>query len=175
MFEVPGWSVEAAPVQEAGTTPSKKRKRPSSERHSLEVNFDKIMEKLKSTVGGDEKQNQKTKSPKKVKRDKKKLKERPKSGANSVSSLNISRPKPLKPRISVDEDSSRPAKKPKTHRDSISPLTIASTLTLAPSASTSTSSAPKLTALQQGMKQSLDGARFRSVVHSVRFELLSLI
>ncbi|KAF9451628.1 hypothetical protein P691DRAFT_698849 [Macrolepiota fuliginosa MF-IS2] len=160
-FEVPGWSVGAAPVQEDESTVSKKRKRPSGDRQSLEVNFDKIMEKLKSTVGGDEKKDQKKKSPKKEKQDKKKAKERPKSGVSDVGSLNISRPKPLKPRVSVDDDSSRPAKKPK--RDSVSPPTIASSLTLAPSTSTSTSSAPKLTPLQQGMKQSLDGARFRMI------------
>ncbi|KAJ3575170.1 hypothetical protein NP233_g1296 [Leucocoprinus birnbaumii] len=87
-----------------------------------------------------------------------KTKEGPKSGSSDAASLNISRPKPLKPRISVDEDTSRPTKKAKT-RDSVSPSTIASTLTLAPS----TSYGPKLTALQQGMKQSLDGARFRMI------------
>lgn len=157
MFEVPGWSVGAAPVQEVHNTPSKKRKRPTSEH--LEVNFDKIMEKLKSTVGVDEKK--RDKSPKKNKAEKKKRKDRSKSGVSNVTALNISRPKPLRPRVSVDEELTRPAKKAKTHKESVSPTTIASTLTLAPS--TSTSSATKLTPMQQGMKQSLDGARFRSV------------
>jgi ribosomal RNA-processing protein 8 len=158
MFEVPGWTVGAAPVKENTSTPTKKRKRPATNDHqTLEVNFDKIMEKLKSTVGTDEKvKEQRKKSPKKNRR---KSKDRPKSGVSDVGSLNISRPKPLKPRLSVDEEDNRPAKKARTHRDSVSPRTIASTLTHTPS----TSSGPKLTALQQGMKQSLDGARFRSV------------
>jgi ribosomal RNA-processing protein 8 len=166
MFEVPGWSVGTEPLQESTTTPSKKRKRPANIEHRvLEVNFDKIMGKLKNTVGGDEKtekkKEQKKKSPKRNKREKQKSKEGPKSGASDVTSLNISRPKPLKPRISMDEESSRPAKKTKTRHDSVSPTTIASTSTLP-----STPSRPKLTTLQQGMKQSLDGARFRLVIHS---------
>lgn len=157
MFEVPGWSVGAVPVQENGVSP-KKRKRPASNGHQApEVNFDKIMEKLKNTVGGeDKKKKQKKNLSKRNKRDKQKSKGRSKSGASDVASLNISRPKPLRPRNSVDEESSRPAKKVKTHQNSVSPSTIASTLTIA-----STSSRPNLTALQQGMKQSLDGARFR--------------
>ncbi|KAF5364022.1 hypothetical protein D9756_000513 [Leucocoprinus leucothites] len=160
MFEVPGWSVGADPVKENGATSSKKRKRSATnDHHALEVNFDKIVEKLKSTVGGDgKKRDQKKNSPGRKKREKQRSNERPKSGSGDTTSLNISRPKPLKSRISVDVDSSRPAKKAKT-RESISPSTIASTLTLAPS----TSAGPKLTALQQGMKQSLDGARFRMI------------
>ncbi|KXN86393.1 25S rRNA (adenine(645)-N(1))-methyltransferase [Leucoagaricus sp. SymC.cos] len=161
LFEVPGWSVGSEPVQENGTTLSKKRKRPTTNGHqALEVNFDKIMDRLKDSVGGDEKKKDtKQKSPKKNKRERQKFKERPKPGVSDIGSLNISRPKPLKPRISVDEESTRPAKKAKTHQDSASPSTIASTLTLP----ISSASAPQLTPLQQGMKQSLDGARFRMI------------
>lgn len=156
VFEVTGWSVGAKPVKETRGIPSKKRKRSTNEPQSREVNFDKIMEKLKSTVGVDETRKEKTKSTKRSKRGKS---VRPKSGTNDVGELNISRPKPLKPRISVDEESARPAKK--TRRDSVSPTSIVSTLS-----SSLPASAPalaNLTLLQQGMRRSLDGARFRSV------------
>lgn len=157
MFEVPGWSVETAPVKEIHETPSKKRKRPNSERLSLETNgtFDKIMEKFAKS----EKKAENKRTPKK-KQDKQQLKTRRKSDASHVNPLTISRPKPLKPRVSVDGDSARPTKKVKTHRDSISPPTFASTLTLIPPPSSN----PPLTVLQQRMRRSLDGARFRSVI-----------
>lgn len=162
LFEVTGWSVGAKPVKETRDTPSKKRKRSPSEQ---QVNFDKIMNKLKSRVGVDETKKEKTKSSKRNKRGKE---SRPKSGTSDVSELNISRPKLLKPRISVDEESVRPAKKAKTRRDSkrdsASPTSIASALSL--TSPTSTPAVTNLTPLQQGMRHSLDGARFRSVLKS---------
>lgn len=158
MFEVTGWSVGAKPVKETRGTPSKKRKRSNNESQPREVNFDKIMEKLKSTVGVDETRKDKTKS---AKRSKPSKSARPKSGVSDVGELNISRPKPLKPRISVDEESTRPAKKAKTKRNSVSPTSIVSTLSL--SLPGPTSAPTNLTPLQQGMRHSLDGARFRLV------------
>ncbi|XP_006460208.1 hypothetical protein AGABI2DRAFT_191974 [Agaricus bisporus var. bisporus H97] len=159
LFEVTGWSVGAKPVKETRDTPSKKRKRSPSEQ---QVNFDKIMNKLKSRVGVDETKKEKTKSSKRNKRGKE---SRPKSGTSDVSELNISRPKLLKPRISVDEESVRPAKKAKTRRDSkrdsASPTSIASALSL--TSPTSTPAVTNLTPLQQGMRHSLDGARFRMI------------
>ena len=152
MFEVTGWSVGTVPVQDNDTMSSKKRKRSTMDNYqALEINLDK---KLKSIAGDKERTNEERKKSRKNKRERQKTKVGSKSSSGTV--LNISKPKPLKPRISADDKLVRPAKKARA-RESVSPSMTASIL---PSAS----SEPKLTALQQGMKRSLDGARFRSVI-----------
>jgi len=152
MFEVTGWSVGTVPVQDNDTTSSKKRKRSTVDNYqALEINIDK---KLKSIAGDKGRTNEERKKSRKNKRERQKIKVGPKSSSGTV--LNISKPKPLKPRISADDKLVRPAKKARA-RESVSPSMTASILS-------SASSEPKLTALQQGMKRSLDGARFRSVI-----------
>ena len=150
MFEVTGWSVEAVPVQDNDTASSKKRKR---NYQVSEVNMDK---KLKSIARDNEGARN---SSKKNKREAKKRVRSKSSSGNGMAS-NISRSKLLKPRISVDGELVRPAKKTKKH-ELVDQSTITSTCT------------SKLTAMQRGMKQSLDGARFRSVncpLHAMRKE-----
>jgi len=149
MFKVTGWSVGAVPVQGDDTTSSKKRKRSVVNYQVSEVNVDK---KLKSIARNDKRV--KNLFKKKKREEEKRVGSKTSSGSGMVS--NISRPKLVKPRISVDDELVQPAKKAKKHELVYQP-TITSILP-----STCTSS-PKLTAMQQGMKQSLDGARFRSV------------
>jgi len=151
MFEVTGWSVGAVPVQDNDTTSSKKRKRSIDNYQVSEVNMDK---KLKSIT----KDNEGARNSFKKKKREAQQRIGSKSSSGNGMASNISRPKPLKPRISVDDELVRPAKKTKKHE-----LVDQST----------TTSSPKLTAMQRGMKQSLDGARFRSVncsLHAMRRE-----
>jgi len=147
MFEVTGWSVEAIPVQDNDTASSKKRKR-SFDNYQVSVNMDK---KLKSITRDNEG------ARNSFKKDKWETQKRVRSKSSSGNGMvsNISRPKP---RISVDGELVRPAKKTKKH-ELVDQSTITSTCT------------SKLTAMQRGMKQSLDGARFRSVncpLHAMR-------
>ncbi len=142
LFDVPGWSVPGVPV----AVPSRKRKRPS--RHDLDqlqsatVNVEKLMKQLateQTGVSADADQPPK----KKRMRDKDR--------------------KAQQPPTSTQGDGEQRKKKKKKERKKQTGDNVASS-------SSPTSSHPPtqpthnaLTSLQRGMKQSLDGARFRYV------------
>ncbi|KAG5648681.1 hypothetical protein DXG03_000027 [Asterophora parasitica] len=176
LFDVPGWSVTAPPVTEASTSVSKKRKRPAGDSqrlHSAELNLEKLVNKLKGNFSSeslgsfgkhaDKKAKQAEFSAVARKADKKKEKKaKARQDAVEVKKKTISRPMPLQ---AAGKDSgaspTRPAKKAKTKHTAEASSSQASLI----SAKKSLDGSPTggLTALQKGMKQSLDGARFRWV------------
>ncbi|KAF9469016.1 methyltransferase-domain-containing protein [Collybia nuda] len=169
-FDIPGWTVSTSPVAESSQTKvSKKRKRPpndSDKLQSAEINLDKLVRKLKWKDGTD------TRSPggsekKKVSR-KAEMKREKKSKVQMVDSetkkKTISRPMPLKAVDRTSVSSERPAK-----RQKMKPVVIeaSSTSSLSTTKNADGGSSTGLTALQKGMKQSLDGARFRIINESL--------
>ncbi|KAG6854994.1 hypothetical protein C0991_005923 [Blastosporella zonata] len=166
LFDVPGWTVGAPPMAEPSTTTSKKRKRPASsvyEPHDLQAaqaNIEKLIKQLdlpspkdapkvsnkkKGKAAADVSVSRFETEPRKSKKAKK--------AKTTVAEEEKKSPAPVKPTKTVDkaysspEDSKRVAKK---------------------RAPGSLSSQPAgLTALQKGMKESLDGARFRMINESL--------
>lgn len=157
LFDIPGWSVTTAPVTETSKTESKKRKRPSSESdrlQSAELNLEKLVKRLKGKPAS----NRDVVPPREAKTStgKKKEKKRGKNaGASEETKKTISRPKPLKAAEKGSIPSPRANKKIKTNHEA--------TETASSTNITFVSQEAGLTARQQGMKQSLDGARFRCV------------
>ena len=141
-FDVPGWSVPGAPV---AVPSSKKRKRPQALDHvqSATVNVEKLMKRLATeqshtSVTADTDQSHKKKRKRKV--------------------------EPSHPPARGDGEQSTPKKKRKERQKKTgekgTPLLSPASphRPLQPSGNA-------LTTLQRGMKQSLDGARFRYVNH----------
>ncbi|KAJ6539216.1 ribosomal RNA-processing protein 8 [Mycena capillaripes] len=185
LFEVPGWSVASAPVAEpAIVASSKKRKRPADDNDSLEpIDLQKLVKKHRkldsegddaSTVSrGASRVKELGKSLVKKTMDRKRHK---KANALEEKKKTISLPKALTPsekgqqmlaekshRMSESSSSSslvRPAKRPKRVHEPVDkplPTIPEDSLPAGPEATAG------LTALQQGMKRSLDGARFRLI------------
>ncbi|KAH7916100.1 methyltransferase-domain-containing protein [Hygrophoropsis aurantiaca] len=166
LFEVPGWSVPSAPVSEISQSTSKKRKRPvpqdGDKLQSAEVNLDKLMRKL----AGDSKDLDKQAPKKKKTKHEKPHVENPQgNGHKSVvvnakkgkgkTSLNSNAHTPETP----DKKSDAPAKKKKDGKSrAVNHASKDGSTAEPPVASTSQSG---LTSLQKGMKDSLDGAKFR--------------
>ncbi|KAF8665695.1 hypothetical protein AX16_000148 [Volvariella volvacea WC 439] len=168
LFDVPGWTVPTAPVAEQSSGQSKKRKRSSAEPERLlqaEVNLDKLVKKIKGGAfgggaGGDGVSG--SSGPKASVTSKGKKGESvlvanggPDHGENGKQL--ISRPKPLKP---VDKSSPQPSNRSESGHHRKDSSSTSRSLSLRRSIDGKTSN---LTALQQGMKQSLDGARFRII------------
>ncbi|KAI0265153.1 methyltransferase-domain-containing protein [Gloeopeniophorella convolvens] len=153
LFEVPGWSVPDAPA-----SMSKKRKRPANvgdqdKVQSAAVNLDKLMNKLAARSGGKHHRKE-IGTFKNQERHRKKERPQPKKHEpqHAVAAE----------RNSGTSDPEPKAKKKKKSRDA------AETKPDTPRPSSSTRSPPHspgatLTSLQHGMKQSLDGARFRVI------------
>ncbi|RDB22865.1 hypothetical protein Hypma_010341 [Hypsizygus marmoreus] len=172
LFDVPGWTMPAKPVAESSNQVSKKRKRPASldadKLQAAEVNLDKLVKRLKGNSSEASKSAQTpnrgeiSASSKGDRQGKKTKKAKPKA-SSGAEKKEISWPKPLQP---TDKDLAllaRPTKKAKTKH-------MVETSTPPPPAAVSKKAkglAASLTALQQGMKQSLDGARFRMINESL--------
>jgi ribosomal RNA-processing protein 8 len=163
LFQVPGWSMPAAPVSALSQSTSKKRKRPATQEvdkvQSVEVNLDKLMQKL----GRDHEDEQ---GPKKKKS---KHGKTPQGMDTRDESATSSKGKKKNPSslgvvaLSVAESSKPPTKvkqkkkkKPVAEKASSSEQQPRNTSPAADGVS-------GLTSLQKGMKESLDGARFRYV------------
>lgn len=185
LFDVPGWSVASAPVSEASTQVSKKRKRPasptstdSSKFHSAEVNLEKLVQRLKGNSSKDE---DRSKTPERKsrggvagflgmgrsgKRDSKTI---ARGRAQDELKKSISQPKALRPKAEVSSRNSsprRPAKKVKAKHGSSESVSMYAPTTIPVPAPVEkqepvNDSSSGLTAMQKSMKQSLDGARFR--------------
>ncbi len=146
LFEVPGWSVKADPVGESPNQASRKRKRNSEDSTGSEVNLDRLMNKLKRKPDKEHKASSSANKKQKAHEDKK----------NS-----ISLPKALKGAEKRSTDVQRPPPKKK-----------AKTKHLVESKSSDDSPLPSpqesagLTEMQKQMRDSLNGARFRSTTSS---------
>lgn len=157
LFNIPGWTVPAPPVSESTDRLSKKRKRPSDDTgriQSAQVNLDKVVKYLR--VDGQSNKAKETIVKKALDRKRQK-----KLQAVEEKKKTISLPIQLQPversSASTLTTSSRPAKKPKTEHS------LADSPSAPPVEREHSDDAPVagLTVLQKGMKQSLDGARFR--------------
>jgi len=156
--------VTSPPITESSSQ-SKKRKRPASDTHKLqsaEVNLEKLVKKLKGSSSVDDRGKHREKKrgqmgPLGGKQKAEKQKAKSKVDAVDGQKKIISRPMPLKATEKDSALSPRPGKRGKTKHTAES----SSYLAVAPMRKSLDSSTSGLTALQQGMKQSLDGARFR--------------
>ncbi|KAF8639705.1 hypothetical protein AX17_000967 [Amanita inopinata Kibby_2008] len=165
LFEVSGWSVPVDPVAESSSH-SKKRKRASHDSdkpHFTDVSFEKFVKRLKGSRSEQvTSPSASTESKKEKKREKKnREKEHKREREREEKKKSISLPKPLKPFVAEQASrlsSAHPPKKPKVKRTSVQ-LTPPSL----PSPTRQHDNAEELTELQKGMKQSLDGARFRLI------------
>ncbi|KAJ7283778.1 putative uracil phosphoribosyltransferase [Mycena rebaudengoi] len=176
LFDVPGWSVTSSPVaQPFAVTGSKKRKRPAEDRDSPEpIDLQKLVKKHRidgeqddasSVSRGASRVKALGKSLVKKTMDRKRQK---KADALEEKKKSISLPKALTAtdkgqQTSASASSSslvRPAKKPKRTHEEVEPPLPSIPEDSAPPPPVSTAG---LTALQKGMKRSLDGARFRLI------------
>ncbi|KAI0321869.1 methyltransferase-domain-containing protein [Amylostereum chailletii] len=168
LFEVPGWSVPSAPVQDR----SRKRKRPiqvtddTGKVHTAEINVEKLMKKMDAAVGPSDERAGSSRGKKRTKRDASPAdgskKPRQKSGSRQAGQKDgvVANKTPKTPHGRVDavnrEDSASMKSKKVKQRDKEAPSTHST-----PTSKAHASPDKNLTALQSGMKNSLDGARFR--------------
>ncbi|KAG6817204.1 hypothetical protein H0H87_011562 [Tephrocybe sp. NHM501043] len=161
LFDVPGWAVGAPPIAETSTGTSKKRKRPVAyepyDLKAAEANIEKLIKNLKLPSA---------EAPPSAK--KKTL------AASDDGKTEIRKPKKTKKaKIAVAEEKTRPTpakpiKSKKREKDHTSTEQSKRTIKKDPSVNASSQSkADGLTALQKGMKESLDGARFRIINESL--------
>lgn len=172
LFEVPGWSVKAAPVREESQQVSKKRKRPSShtQMESAEVNVEKLMARLANAHP----EVTSTQTPESKKRKKTpRQKDASKVGAEGTKAQ-PTMPSRASEKIKQSSDNgvgtatkSAESKPKKKAAASAKTKNAADSSSTQPSVSTPIADGQRaqknsnLTALQKSMKESLDGARFR--------------
>ncbi|KAF8974344.1 methyltransferase-domain-containing protein [Flammula alnicola] len=178
LFDVPGWTVKAMPVQV-----SKKRKRPSTSANQLEsaeVNVEKLMSKLENVRPGELSEPKLPSTEFNSETKKRKQRQKQKRGQVSAERQKEIKEKTLPPTSLPDvkqntlpespihgnklriEPSLKPKKKAKTKHSTDPPQATPSKPISAPGKALA-SSASGLTALQKSMKDSLDGARFRLI------------
>ncbi|KAG0705508.1 methyltransferase-domain-containing protein [Suillus ampliporus] len=165
LFEVPGWSVPTVPVSNLAQSTSKKRKRPAAQdadkMQSAEVNLDRLMQKLGSVRNQEDKQGP-TKKKKKQGRSTRALGTDDQHATSNKAREKVSSPhggsigsaveqpakggsglrKKIKQKKNLKPDAGKPEQRPRN----VSPVV---------------DEVSGLTSLQKGMKESLDGARFR--------------
>src|SRR6266566_7004688 len=162
LFDVPGWSIPNEPV----AVTSKKRKRASKKNldkvQSVATNVERLMEQLAASPAAENARHEHE------------LKEG-KSGGVSAGGDRLPEKKRRRVKsqqsptpVAVQEDETNKASRMKRRKDKRkeksgekATVTLSPTETRPPPESRSTS----LTSLQHDMKQSLDGARFRYVIH----------
>ncbi|KAH9002365.1 methyltransferase-domain-containing protein [Lactarius hatsudake] len=152
LFDVPGWSVPGAPV----AVSSKKRKRPSKQGldqiQSATVNMEKLMERLATeqthdaNTKGDRGEGVSADADQSPKKKRKRVKDQVQRSHTPARG---------------DGEQRMPKKKRKDREKKTGADKVTSSPPLAPSHPPSQPSGNALTSLQRGMKQSLDGARFR--------------
>jgi ribosomal RNA-processing protein 8 len=158
LFDVPEWSIPGEPVV---VVTSKKRKRASKQNfdkvQSAATNVERLMEQLAAAPAADNtRHEQKEGKSGGVSADG----DRPPKKKHRRVKRNKSQQSPT-PAAVQDEIHKVSRKKRKEKSREKATVTLSSTKTPPPPESRSTS----LTSLQHGMKQSLDGARFRYVIH----------
>lgn len=143
LFQVPGWSLDAQPVREDSQRTSKKRKRPVAETKDLtsaEVNIEKLMSTLSSSLNSGSTSKAAPEKYKKKRKSEVQLREPP--------------PNPQKKRpapVTLESSNPKPEKKVGKHQKQKGPADN----------SKKRGDPTTLTSLQRTMKESLDGARFR--------------
>ncbi|PFH52857.1 hypothetical protein AMATHDRAFT_139028 [Amanita thiersii Skay4041] len=163
LFDVPGWSIGAEPVAESSSL-SKKRKRSidDTDKTTVSDNLEKLVKRLKGTksqnsisgLGGESKKDKK-----------KRLKEEKREREKEEKKKSISLPKQLRPfadeqvpRKSESLSNDYSVHKHTAKRNSAQRMSV-----LGRSPAKERIDHDGLTVLQQGMKHSLDGARFRLI------------
>lgn len=160
LFDVPGWSIPDEPV--AGT--SKKRKRASKQNfdkvQSVTANMERLMEQLAASPAAENTRHEEDKSGVCVVGDRP-----PKKKCRRVK-RNKSQQSPTPAVVQEDETHKAPGKKKKKDKHKgVSGEKAIMTRFPAESRPPPDSRSTSLTSLQHGMKRSLDGARFRYVIH----------
>ncbi|KAF4602215.1 25S rRNA (adenine645-N1)-methyltransferase [Pleurotus pulmonarius] len=160
LFEVPGWTVPSAPISNAPTSSSRKRKRHNPDAGVAQpINLDKLMRKIPKTneaeavseATGDTKPSKKARS----KRDRK-TQSKGKAAASTSTTAAPKKAKKTAPRAvaaDIQAGPSTPKKKQKQQKDAAEE----------PKLSKKSKAEGQLTTLQDRMRQSLDGARFRMI------------
>ncbi|KAG1755859.1 methyltransferase-domain-containing protein [Suillus lakei] len=165
-FDVPGWSMPTAPVSKSAQSTSKKRKRPAAQdadkMQSVEVNLDKLMQKLGS-VGSQDKQ-----GPKKKKKHEKTTRGLDAKDEHAASTEKVS----SSPGGSIKGSAAKQAAKGGSglHKKIKQKKSLKPDAGKSEQQSHNVSTADEvsgLTSLQKGMKDSLDGARFRMINESL--------
>lgn len=160
LFDVPGWSIPDEPVASA----SKKRKRASKQNfdkvQSVTANMERLMEQLAANPTAENTQHEGRKSGVSV------VGDRPPEKKRRRVKRKKSQQYPTVAVVQEDEThkASRKKKKKDKHKE-VSGEKATVTLSPAESRPPPESRSTSLTSLQHGMKQSLDGARFRYVIH----------
>jgi ribosomal RNA-processing protein 8 len=152
LFDVPGWSVPGAPV----AVPSKKRKPPQGldQIQAATVNVEKLMRRLATeqthdrTKGDHNELSADADAPQPPKKKRRRVKDKVQQSYTPARG---------------DGEQNTPRKKRKDGQKKTRDDKVTSSPSLAPSHPTAQPSGNALTNLQRGMKQSLDGARFRYV------------
>jgi len=144
-FEVPGWSVSAPLASIAKSRVSKKRKRPGADpqkNHSAIANLETLVKTLTASDESVRSANKKRHRKGEEKSHDPRIKGDIKKKSAETAAVSVPKPTQSKSKTRVNISSSSPAvsNEKKIHH---------------------TTSCTALTALQKGMKQSLDGARFR--------------
>jgi len=181
LFEVPGWSIPSAPIVDPAKR-SRKRKRPSGSDEtqtirSAKVNVEKLMKRLKddgTTVpenGKKEKKKKKKGTSSRIKSLPPKTKDKDAKDSRPCSSKGKERPttkdlqrapSPIADEASHPTASHQHEKKRRKKRKTIDPSLPVHVSTEA-SIRVPSLPSPGLTTLQNNMKNSLEGARFRCV------------
>lgn len=168
LFQVPGWSMPTAPVSTLPQSISKKRKRPAAQDvdkvQFAEVNLDKLMQKLGGIRDHDSEDKQ---GPNKRKRKHGKTSQGldTKDGHAMSSKGKVKITSSLGGSSGVEhsvKESSKPPKKMKQKKSKLDAGKPSSS-EQQPRVSPAVDGVSGLTSLQKGMKNSLDGARFRYV------------
>ncbi|TFK43389.1 methyltransferase-domain-containing protein [Crucibulum laeve] len=151
LFDVPGWSVPAAPVSNSQPHPSKKRKRPLADPtkvQNAEVNLEKVVKQLQASSTAEGALGQKTTTTAPSSRRKKKT--------PTARATHAGKKVATASRSNATQSTEAPSVKP-------SPQKVKKAKTKHAAPQDGGDDASKLTALQKGMKQALDGARFRLI------------
>ncbi|KAG6832928.1 hypothetical protein H0H92_004812 [Tricholoma furcatifolium] len=154
LFDVPGWIVDLPPVPETSSTTSKKRKRPANDSckvEAAEANLEKLVKKLKLPLSTDTSPN--TRKGKNKANDDHPVSAKPKKRKHKKPEEVTEQGKQnLAPKLSGSAPVEKSQRGDKKHGSGTSPSNAATS---------------GLTALQKGMKESLDGARFRMINESL--------
>ncbi|KAG9219130.1 hypothetical protein CCMSSC00406_0001540 [Pleurotus cornucopiae] len=161
-FEVPGWTVPSAPISNAPTSLSRKRKRPNPDAGVAQpVNLDKLMRKMPKTTEA-EAVSEVPDDPKPSKKARSKRNRKPQGEGKpdtTPATSTAAAPKNAKksaPREATTEAEAGPStpKKQKQQKDAAEEPK---------SSKKKSKEGGQLTTLQDRMRQSLDGARFRMI------------
>jgi ribosomal RNA-processing protein 8 len=180
LFEIPGWSISSEPVVEHRGHGSKKRKTPTGDADSRDANLEKLVKRLKGSSKTSEYKDRNWQRAEEtglsVSHNGNGRRRGKKSKVDVVEEERkntISLPKPLKA-THMDSDMIMVSPRKKISKERQSATDSSSPINISPTMNAGGSTAARLTSLQEGMKQSLDGARFRQGIPFDTIPVLSL-